>query len=249
MELAIMADLSVQNFWFEGKDVRFVGTPENPEWIAADVFAVLDVKWDGHNLDGYDEEEKGRVTIPTLGGCQELLTLTEPGMYRTVFKSRKPSAKRFQRWVFHEVLPAIRATGKYSRTQEQPKLPPHQEAKEVAETIVYIQDYLAQTDPRLAQILIDRAMQTVQPLLMSSAPEVKLSGSVEIAELLGLSVGKEQSTLGRTVAKAWRDAYGTEPQEVKRECGGAMRKLKVYPTDEPIVIAAIKEFYSDREVA
>ena len=43
-----------------------------------------------------------------------MLTVTEAGLYRLIFKSRKPVAKRFQRWVFHEVLPAIRKSGSYS---------------------------------------------------------------------------------------------------------------------------------------
>lgn len=240
---------SLQTFWFEGKDVRFVGTAENPEWVAADVCACLELGNASQALDKLKPSEKGITNVYTPGGQQEMLTVTEPGLYRLAFKSRKAAAERFQDWVFHEVLPQIRATGKYDRTQEKPALPPHQEAKEVAETIVYIHEYLAGTDPRLAQILVDRAMQTVQPLLPSSTQEAKLSGAVELAGNLGFSVGKEQSTLGKAVAKAWRDAYGSDPQEVKRECGGAMRKLKVYPSDDPIVIATIKEFYADREVA
>jgi prophage antirepressor-like protein len=44
-----------------------------------------------------------------------MLTVTEPGLYRLLSsKSRKPIAKRFQRWVFHQVLPSIRKTGSYS---------------------------------------------------------------------------------------------------------------------------------------
>lgn len=126
-------------------------------------------------------------------------------------------------------------------------LPPHLEALEVAKSVRQIHDELSDIDPRLSQILIDRAMQTVQPLLASATqPEVKLSGCVEIAESLGFSVGKEQSTLGKAVAKAWRDAYGAEPQQLKRECGGAMRSLKVYPGDDPVIAATIREFYGER---
>ena len=49
-----------------------------------------------------------------------MLTVTEAGLYRLIFKSRKPVAKRFQRWVFHDVLPAIRQAGSYSALEEQP---------------------------------------------------------------------------------------------------------------------------------
>ena len=37
--------------------------------------------------------------------------LEEAGFYKLVMRSRKPEAKAFQRWVTHEVLPAIRRDG------------------------------------------------------------------------------------------------------------------------------------------
>ncbi len=40
--------------------------------------------------------------------------LTEAGLYAIIFKSRKPEAKEFRRWVTHEVLPAIRKQGFYA---------------------------------------------------------------------------------------------------------------------------------------
>lgn len=39
--------------------------------------------------------------------------LTESGVYKLVFKSRKPEAERFSDWVTDEVLPTIRKTGGY----------------------------------------------------------------------------------------------------------------------------------------
>ena len=39
--------------------------------------------------------------------------LTESGVYKLVFKSRKPSAERFSDWVTDEVLPSIRKHGAY----------------------------------------------------------------------------------------------------------------------------------------
>ena len=128
-------------------------------------------------------------------------------------------------------------------------LPPHQEAREVAETIVYIHEHLAKTDVRLAQILIDRAMQTVQPIPAFPGASPRMAGAVEIAERLGFKVGKEQTTLGRVAAKAWRLAHKAEPLVSERECGGAMRPLKVYPMDDPAVIKAIREYYQARKTA
>ena len=39
--------------------------------------------------------------------------VSEPGLYRLIFMSRKPEAEKFKRWVFHEVLPSIRKYGYY----------------------------------------------------------------------------------------------------------------------------------------
>jgi prophage antirepressor-like protein len=66
---------------------------------------------------GLEDDEKGTAIVSTPGGEQEMLTVTEPGLYRLLSKSRKPIAKRFQRWVFHQVLPSIRKTGSYSLPQ------------------------------------------------------------------------------------------------------------------------------------
>lgn len=45
--------------------------------------------------------------------------LTESGVYKLIFKSRKESAERFQDWVTDEVLPQIRKTGGYIPTNEE----------------------------------------------------------------------------------------------------------------------------------
>ena len=37
--------------------------------------------------------------------------LTESGVYKLIFKSRKPNAEKFQDWVTGEVLPSIRKHG------------------------------------------------------------------------------------------------------------------------------------------
>ena len=49
----------------------------------------------------------------TLGGSQSVIVVSEPGVYRLVFRSRKPEAERFKRWLAHEVLPQIRKTGRF----------------------------------------------------------------------------------------------------------------------------------------
>ena len=117
-----MSDLSLT---FEGKAVRTVGqfktkdgTDAEMGWVLADVAAVLDRGNPRTIAAALDDDEKGVQIVDTLGGPQEVQVITEPGLYKVLARSRKPEAKRFDRWVRHEVLPTIRKTGGYGITQQ-----------------------------------------------------------------------------------------------------------------------------------
>ncbi len=79
-----------------------------------------------HMLANIPANEKGYRPDGTLGGVQLVSFVTEPGFYR-VIGQRQPSrirdvavrdqVARFQAWVYHEVLPAIRRTGGYQITR------------------------------------------------------------------------------------------------------------------------------------
>jgi len=61
-----------------------------------------------------DGEDKGRSRITTPSGEQEMTIINESGLYSLAFSSKLPTAKKFTRWVTHEVLPSIRQTGQYA---------------------------------------------------------------------------------------------------------------------------------------
>ena len=50
---------------------------------------------------------------------QQMYFVTEPDLYRCIFQSRKPTARKFQDWVFNEVLPSLRTTGAYVVAKEE----------------------------------------------------------------------------------------------------------------------------------
>ena len=50
---------------------------------------------------------------PTSSGTQEMSFIPEGDVYRLIVHSKLPSAERFERWVFDEVLPSLRANGIY----------------------------------------------------------------------------------------------------------------------------------------
>lgn len=115
---------SLQLFEYSGHQVRTVLLDGQPGFVAADLCSILEIGRVHDAVRGLDEDEKGTATIRTPGGDQQVSVVNEPGMYSLVLRSRKPEAKKFKRWITHEVLPQIRATGSYSapKTLEQRSL-------------------------------------------------------------------------------------------------------------------------------
>lgn len=99
---------------FDGADVRIVTDEQGDPWfVAADIARILGYR-EAHDLTrGLDDDEKGPQIVRTLGGEQSMTTVTEAGLYSAIMRSRAAAAKPFRRWVTHEVLPAIRKTGRY----------------------------------------------------------------------------------------------------------------------------------------
>lgn len=101
-----MNELAV--FEYAKKPVRTVMKGVEPWFVAKDVCDVLGLTNSREALSSLDEDEKGVSNTDTLGGKQEIAIVSEPGLYKLIFRSRKDTAKAFTRWVTHEVLPALR---------------------------------------------------------------------------------------------------------------------------------------------
>ena len=100
-------------FDFESHNVRVVMDENGEPWfVAADICSAMTISTEQTRR--LDEDEKGLRTVQTPGGQQEMVAISESGLYSLILTSRKPEAKRFKRWVTHEVLPSIRKTGSYA---------------------------------------------------------------------------------------------------------------------------------------
>lgn len=107
-----MSNLSIFNF--NSNSIRVIADdPINPLFVAFDVAKAL----------GYSKPEnavarfcKKQSTTPKQGGGF-LTIIPEPDLYRLIFGSKLKSAQKFQDWVFEEVLPQIRKTGKYDSSE------------------------------------------------------------------------------------------------------------------------------------
>lgn len=98
-------------------EVRTVEIDRKPYFVANDVARALGYK---RPADAVTAHCKGSVKHRYLtdGGEQELKVIPEGDIYRLTVRSKLPSAERFERWVFDEVIPSIRKNGGYIAGQE-----------------------------------------------------------------------------------------------------------------------------------
>jgi prophage antirepressor-like protein len=110
---------------FEGMEVEVFEIKGVILFNAKDVANCLDIKNVNENLRTMTEKQVVKLTnsaisttdIRKLNNAGENF-LTESGVYKLIFKSRKAEAEKFQDWVTDEVLPQIRVTGGYIPVDE-----------------------------------------------------------------------------------------------------------------------------------
>jgi len=98
-------------------DVNIKGDPENPLFQANQIAQILDIKNIHTSMVDFDEFEKVTIKTITNGGYQNVIFLTEYGLYKLIGRSKKKEAKIFQRWVI-DVIKELRLTGKYELKKE-----------------------------------------------------------------------------------------------------------------------------------
>ncbi|MFL8675774.1 phage antirepressor [Clostridioides sp. GD02404] len=116
--LMIFEGKEVEVFEFEGK-ILF-----NPKHVA-ECLEISDVnssirKFNDNQLVKVTNSKMHNMQFRKLHNTGENF-LTESGVYKLIFKSRKEEAERFQDWVTDEVLPNIRKTGTYNMVNQQSK--------------------------------------------------------------------------------------------------------------------------------
>jgi len=99
-----------QLFNFEGNDVRTLNRDEQIWFAAPDVAKALELSNTTVAVSSLDDDERAKFNLGRQGDTN---FISEPGLYKLIGASRKPAAKRFNRWVTHEVLPSIRKHGAY----------------------------------------------------------------------------------------------------------------------------------------
>lgn len=89
----------------------------NPWFVAQDVCDFLEIVNTTQAMDRLDEDEKLAYSLHRSGQKRKTWIISESGLYNLIFRSNKPEANAFRKWVTATVLPEIRKTGGYNRHQ------------------------------------------------------------------------------------------------------------------------------------
>ena len=82
---------------------------DNEIWfVATEVCKLLDIKNSSDAVSRLDDDEKQTSLIPISGQNRKVNLISESGLYALVFRSSKPSAKKFRKWVTKEVIPCLK---------------------------------------------------------------------------------------------------------------------------------------------
>lgn len=122
--------------------------------------------------------------IPISGKIQEVNFIPEGDVYRLVVRSKLPSAEKFERWVFDEVLPSIRKSGGYIAGQEQMS-----DSELIAKALLVAQK---QIEERNAQIERMRPKEIFADAVSASHQSILVGELAKILKQNGIDTGQKR---------------------------------------------------------
>ena len=187
-------------------EIRTVTKNNEPWFIATDVCSALDISNTSQALTRLDDDEKNTIILNEGIGNPNKSIVSEYGLYNLILASRKKEAKKFKRWITHEVIPTIRKHGAYM-------------SSEVIEKTLSDPDYLIRLATNLKEEKAKRALAEAQ--IERDKPKVLFADTVsasnksclvgELAKLISQEAirrGEIDKKIGQNNLFAWMRSSG-----------------------------------------
>ncbi len=234
-----MSDIKTFVFPDSGDEIQTIKRDGGVWLVAAPIAKALGYHQAGDMIRSVDIDERGKHLVRTPTGDQQVSVITEAGLFR-ILASRKSAfvrntemrekVKRFQRWLFHEVLPAVFREGGYLA----PWATPDQLDQIVSR---------AQAQARVLRMLsgivdpawLEAKARHVTARALGEEPEVDPARRpLTVGEYLadrgvqGSVLRSVSPVFGKLVKQLYRQRYGTDPALVQRFIDGALRPVAGY---------------------
>jgi prophage antirepressor-like protein len=110
MELINQID---ETFKFENKEIRVLGSYNEPWFVAKDICDILGLSNITNALKNIPEKWMTLKLLRSSYNSQHMNMISEPAVYKLIMRSNKPVAQKFQEVVCEEILPSLRKKGEY----------------------------------------------------------------------------------------------------------------------------------------
>lgn len=184
-------------------EIRTVTKNNEPWFVAIDVCNALELSNPTVVVGRLDEDERTKFNLGRQGMTN---IVSEYGLYNLILASRKKEAKKFKRWITHEVIPTIRKHGAYM-------------SSEVIEKTLSDPDYLIRLATNLKEEKAKRALAEAQ--IEKDKPKVLFADTVsasnksclvgELAKLISQEAirrGEINKKIGQNNLFAWMRSNG-----------------------------------------
>ncbi|MDU7032456.1 MAG: phage antirepressor KilAC domain-containing protein [Finegoldia magna] len=184
-------------------EIRTVTKNNEPWFVAIDVCNALELSNPTVVVGRLDEDERTKFNLGRQGMTN---IVSEYGLYNLILASRKKEAKKFKRWITHEVIPTIRKHGAYM-------------SSDVIEKTLSDPDYLIRLATNLKEEKAKRALAEAQ--IERDKPKVLFADTVsssnksclvgELAKLISQEAirrGEIDKKIGQNNLFAWMRSSG-----------------------------------------
>ncbi|WP_290033693.1 phage antirepressor [Ligilactobacillus cholophilus] len=170
----------LQNFNFNGSQVRALTIDNEPWFVATDACKILGLKNTTVALQRLDKDERSKLNLGRQGKTN---IVNEYGLYTLILASRKPEAHKFKRWITHEVLPAINKHGAYMTDAKAEAIVTDKNA--LADLLQQASDQLKEKDIQIAEmrpkaLFADAITESHTSILVGDLAKILRQNGIEI---------------------------------------------------------------------
>ena len=193
---------NIEIFNYNTHEVRTVNKDGEVWFVAQDVCDVLGLSNPTEALKSLDDDEKNTLRISEGNrGNPNLNIISEPGLYALTLRSNKPEARKFSRWVRHELLPQVLRTGTYSAHNAHNVLPDNaiKEAQVIFESVGITGNQLGLALDKLYRSYTGRSALMAAGIELEAPVKEQALNPTQIAETLGIGKGNQGARIVNTL--------------------------------------------------
>jgi prophage antirepressor-like protein len=201
---------------------------------------------DRHVRDKHKTQVRDFINMPETGMSKirkDSWFISEPGLYSLIMSSKMKKAQDFQDWVFEEVLPSIRKTGKY----EVPKTDALQERRlKIDEINTFMNVYEKIDNPKLKTVIMDWMHNTISG--QKAIADESTQYARDITDICKEEFGfipdfRQKIKIGQLLKREYVKKFDEPLLKFDKYCNGSMRKVNAYAKDkEGWIIETLKTY-------